>query len=330
MDTFKSFVSKLYRTVNDQSFTDIALGLFRYQALHNPVYSAFIEKLSIPVPEVRRLDQIPFLPISLFKHYDIKTGEWEAETVFRSSGTTANVSSCHSVPNLALYLAHAQTNFEYFFGNVEGYHFLALLPSYLERTGSSLIAMMDHFIKASKSPYSGFYLHDTEKLLVDIAKTKHENRKTILWGVSFALLEMAETYSVDLSHVLIFETGGMKGRAKEITRARLHDVLAGAFRVNNLHSEYGMTELFSQAYTKGGLQFHAPPWMKVLVRDLTDPLHKGLLNESGAINVIDLANRHSIAFIETEDLGIVYGDGSFEILGRVDNSDLRGCNLLLG
>jgi hypothetical protein len=189
--------------------------------------------------------------------------------------------------------------------------------------------MMDYFIRESRSPHSCFYLHQVEKLLEDIEKTRHDHRKTILWGVSFALLDLAEKYQVDLSHLMIFETGGMKGRGKEITRAKLHDVLTSAFQVEHIYSEYGMTELLSQAYTLGGNMFSCPPWMRVLGRDLTDPLEKGLLEQTAGINVIDLANWHSIAFIETEDLGIVHKGGSFEVLGRVDNSDVRGCNLLL-
>lgn len=328
MDTFKSFESNLY-TVNDQSFTDIALDLFRFQAVHNPVYKSFIENLSINIEAVRKLEQVPFLPITFFKHQVIKTGNWQPEITFTSSGTTANVSSQHAVQHLEFYLRHAQHCFEFFFGPLTDYHFLALLPSYLERQGSSLIAMMDHFIKQSKSHYSAFYLYDVQKLLEDLESLRHNSRKTILWGVSFALLDLADKHKVDLTPFMIFETGGMKGRKKEITRAALHETLTNAFHVSKVYSEYGMTELLSQAYTKGSHQFLCPPWMKVIGRELTDPLQKGLLSETGGINVIDLANWHSVAFIETEDLGKVYADGSFEVLGRMDNSDVRGCNLLM-
>ncbi|MEX2231012.1 MAG: acyl transferase, partial [Cyclobacteriaceae bacterium] len=204
---------------------------------------------------------------------------------------------------------------------MEDFHFLALLPSYLERRDSSLVAMLDYFVKKSRSTHSGFYLHNTEKLLDDLEKLKEDGKKTVLWGVSFALLDFAERYNPDLSHCLVFETGGMKGRRQEITRSELHAALAAGFRVEKIFSEYGMTELFSQAYTRGKNAFFTPPWMKILGRDITDPFHKGLLNETGGINVIDFANLNSIAFVETEDIGKVFGDGSFEVLGRLDNSD---------
>ncbi|MEO5603590.1 MAG: hypothetical protein ABIR06_21900 [Cyclobacteriaceae bacterium] len=220
--------------------------------------------------------------------------------------------------------------FEQAFGNIADFQFLALLPSYLERHDSSLVVMMDYFIKRSQSPFSGFYLHDTAKLLLDLEKSKSSGlKKTILWGVTFALLDIAERYQPDLGHCLVFETGGMKGRRQEITRNELHTILGQAFQVEGIYSEYGMTELLSQAYSRGKNAFFCPPWMKIVVRDVTDPMLKGLLNETGGINVIDFANLDSIAFIETDDLGKVYADGSFEIMGRLDNSDVRGCNLLV-
>jgi hypothetical protein len=328
LDTFKSFESKIY-SVNEGSFTDIALELFRFQAIHNPVYKAFIENLRINAANVNRLEQIPFLPITFFKHQRIQTGIWEPEVTFTSSGTTKTRTSSHSIPSLEFYLQHAVKCFESFFGPLRDYHFLALLPSYLERQGSSLIAMMDYFIKKSESGVSGFYLHDIQKLLTDLQLLRNNERKIILWGVSFALLDLAENHQADLSPFMIFETGGMKGRRSEITRGALHETLKKALHVTEIYSEYGMTELMSQAYTKGGNRFITPSWMKVFARDLTDPMQKGLLNESGGINVVDLANYHSVAFIETEDLGRVYEDGSFEVLGRLDNSDIRGCNLLI-
>jgi hypothetical protein len=257
----------------------------------------------------------------------IKSGQWTAQAVFASSGTTGATTSTHHVRDLDFYLSHAEKNFTRFFGPLHDYHFLALLPSYLERKNSSLVAMMDHFIRTSGSPYSGFYLRDTPKLVEDIEKLRSDSRKTILWGVTFALLDLAENHKPDLGHCLVFETGGMKGRRKELTRDELHEVLRTELRVSNVYSEYGMTELLSQAYSLGKA-FQCPPWVKVLGRDVTDPFRKGLLGEICGINVIDLANWHSIAFIETEDLGKVYPDGSFEVLGRFDNSDLRGCNLL--
>jgi phenylacetate-coenzyme A ligase PaaK-like adenylate-forming protein len=328
LDTFKSFESLIY-TVNDQSFDDIALRLFRFQAKHNSVYQDFIQRLAIDADKIRSLKSIPFLPISFFKTHELKSGSWETETTFTSSGTTGSITSVHALYNLQYYLHHAQKCFEYFFGSITDYHFVALLPSYLERSNSSLVAMMNYFIQKSDSEYSGFYLSSTSSLLSDLEKLKKDGKKTILWGVSYALLDLAENQKPDLSHCLIVETGGMKGKRKEITRMELHQILCDGLNVKTIYSEYGMTELLSQSYSKGYEKFYSPPWQKIISRDVTDPFQKGLLNESGGINVIDLANWHSIAFIETEDIGKAFDDGSFEVLGRMDNSDIRGCNLLV-
>jgi hypothetical protein len=328
LETFKSFDSKLY-AVNEESFLDIALELFNFQAVHNPIYEAFIKHLAIPFNSIDSLSKIPFLPISFFKTHTIKTGEWPTQQTFTSSGTTSQIQSVHAIYDVNLYLDHSRRCFEHFFGPLENYHFLALLPSYLERKGSSLIAMMDNFIQRSGSNHSGFYLNDYENLLRKVREIRGDEKKTILWGVSFALLELAEQYEADLSHCFVFETGGMKGRRKEITRQELHEKLKEKLNISYLFSEYGMTELLSQAYSNRDLRFFTPPWMKIICRDLTDPFKKGLLSETGGINVIDFANWRTISFIETEDLGKSYPDGSFEVLGRLDNSDVRGCNLLL-
>jgi hypothetical protein len=328
LETFKSFTSKLY-TVNETSFPDIALEVFHFQALSNPVYKAFIENLGISASSVTTLDQIPFLPISFFKTHTIQSGVWIPETTFTSSGTTnANVSS-HLVADLQFYLEHSRKCFEYFFGPLADYHFLALLPSYLERQGSSLVAMMDYFMRESHSEHSAFYLNDYEGLAAKLDALKNDSRKTILWGVTFALLDLADNYPLDLSHCMVFETGGMKGRRREITRNEVRDIMKSKINVKSLFSEYGMTELLSQAYAAENKALFCPPWMRVLCRDITDPFQKGLLSETGGINVIDLANWQTISFIETEDLGRSYPDGSFEVLGRLDNSDLRGCNLMI-
>jgi hypothetical protein len=328
LETFKSFTPKLY-SVNDTSFQDIALELFHIQAFSNPVYKAFIKNLGWAASGVSSLEQIPFLPISFFKTHSIKTGQWTPETTFTSSGTMKNGASQHSVADLTFYLNHSVRCFEHFFGSVTNYHFLALLPSYLERQGSSLIAMMDYFIRLSDSPHSAFYLNDYAALIEKIGTIKNDSKKTILWGVSFALMDLAEQYELDLSHCLVFETGGMKGRRREITKNELRDTLKAKIGVKSLFSEYGMTELLSQAYSQDNNSFVCPPWMRVICRDITDPQTKGLLSETGGINVIDLANWKTISFIETEDLGKVNSDGSFDVLGRLDNSDLRGCNLLI-
>jgi hypothetical protein len=329
LETFKSFISKIY-SVNEVTFPEIALEVFRYQASFNPIYKAFIGYQGLSVEAVRAVNEIPFLPISFFRSHLIKTGDWAAETAFVSSGTTGTTPSKHLVADLEFYENHAQRCFELFFGPLEGYHFFALLPSYLERKDSSLVAMMDFFIRKSGSPHSAFYLYDYEVLSKKLQAIKNDSRKCILWGVSFALLDLAEQYPRDLSHCLVFETGGMKGRRKEITRNEMHDSLKAGINVKTLFSEYGMTELLSQAYSiHGNTRFICPPWMRVIGRDMTDPFRKGLLSESVGINVVDLANWHTISFIETEDLGKVHEDGSFEVLGRLDNADLRGCNLMI-
>ncbi len=328
MESFKSFNLDLY-SVNEGSFDDIALQLFHFQAENNPVYKQYINNLRVDTGLVSAVGDIPFLPISFFKNHLIKTGAWVPKLNFVSSGTTGQQASRHAVRDLDFYLANSVRCFEFFFGAVENYRFLALLPSYLERRDSSLVAMMDHFIKRSLPNRSGFYLRNISELLEDLQIGRAHDKKTVLWGVTFALLDLAERYHPDLSHCLVFETGGMKGRREEITRPELHKVLTQSFNVEAIYSEYGMTELLSQAYTRGKNAFFCPPWMKIIARDLTDPLEKGLLNETGGINVIDFANLDSIAFLETEDIGKVYSDGSFEILGRLDNSDVRGCNLMV-
>lgn len=328
MDNFKSLKSLLY-TINEQNVSDIALRLFRFQAKHNPVYGKYLDHLRVNPDTITILDSIPFLPISFFKSHSIQTGSWEPETTFTSSGTTGLSTSTHPIAETEFYLEHAERCFVHFFGRLDQYHIFALMPSYLERQGSSLIAMLASFIKKSTSSYSGFYLYDYEKLAHDLSLAKKDNRKIILWGVSFALLDLADQFKLDLSGCIIVETGGMKGRRKEMTRDDLHEQLKNHFNVSQVYSEYGMTELLSQAYTKGGNLFYPSPWMKIVVRETTDPFEKGLVSQGGGLNVIDFANFHSIAFIETEDAGKLHPDGSFEVLGRLDNSDVRGCNLMV-
>ena len=329
MQTFKSFEQILY-TVNDSSFEDIALRLFYEQATRNKVYRDFIGYLGVIPASIDKIENIPFLPIAFFKSHLVLSGEWpNPQIIFTSSGTTGLTTSRHAVPQLSFYLENAKRNFEFFFGPLSDYHILALLPSYLEREGSSLISMVNYFIKESKSGHAGFYLNNDESLLKKIQFLKNDNRKVLFLGVSFALLELAEKYEADLSHCLIMETGGMKGRRKELTREELHEFLQKRFNVKVIHSEYGMTELMSQAYSLGNGLFRSPNWMKVLVRDVNDPFKIEQVGKTGGINIIDLANIYSCAFIETQDLGKALQNGSFEILGRFDNSDIRGCNLLV-
>jgi len=326
LDTFKSFESKIY-SLNDQSFADIALDIFRFQATSNPVYSAFIRNLSVNVDAVNSLVDIPFLPISFFKSHQLQSGQWKPECYFQSSGTTGPQTSRHPIAHLSFYHENTRRCFEQIFGPLHEYYFFALLPSYLERSDSSLISMMNYFIQAGGG---GYYLHDHKKLIADLQQARSDSRKPVLWGVSFALLDLADHGPLDLSHCYVFETGGMKGRRKEIVREALHDRLKAAFGVKSVYSEYGMTELLSQAYTTGGSRFTSPPWMKIMGRELGDPFSRGLLHETAGINVIDLANWQTVSFIETEDIGKVYPDGSFDVLGRMDNTDIRGCNLMIG
>lgn len=328
MNTFKSF-EDLLPTVNAQTFDEIALALFQFQARANTVYASYLKALRLHPEKINHVSEIPFLPIRFFKNYTIKTASWQEETYFSSSGTTGSHSSNHAIYNLSAYLHHTQQIFERNFGSLQQYHLLALLPSYLERGQSSLVAMIDHFIKQTKSPKSGFYLNNYEQLVEDVADLKKTEKKVIVWGVTYALLDVAEKFSPAWQDVLVFETGGMKGRRQEITREALHIQLKSTLRIDKVYSEYGMTELLSQAYTKGGNLFYPSHSMKIIIRDITDPLKKGLLCETGGINVIDLANLRSIAFIETEDLGKIDQNGCFEVLGRSDNSDIRGCNLLV-
>jgi hypothetical protein len=328
LNKFNGFKRKLYE-VNDGSFDDIALELFRFQAVHNRVYAEFLGYLKSNPSEISRVEDIPFLPVSFFKRHAIQTESWNPEVIFTSSGTTGIAPSRHLVYDLSFYLEHSEKCFEHHFGPLTDFVFLALLPSYLEREGSSLIHMMDHFIKSSLSADSGFYLRNTESLLAKIQKLQNLNRKVVIWGVTFALLDLAEQFSIDLSRCIIVETGGMKGRRAEITREEFHQIMKTRLNATRIHSEYGMTELLSQAYSLEGSKFRNPPYMRMIGRDLSDPMHKGVKGDNAGINVIDLANWHSMSFIETEDQGRVYPDGTFEILGRIDNSDVRGCNLMI-
>ena len=309
-------------------FEALALDIFRYQRKNNAVYGAYVEALGVDPSRVERLEAIPFLPIRFFKTHAVKTGDFEPEVVFESSGTTGMVNSRHLVKDLSLYKESFTRAFDLFYGPVSDYCILGLLPSYLERGNSSLVLMVDELIRRSGHAQSGFYLDEYAKLAGLLKELEARQQKTLLIGVSFALLDFAEQYRFPLKHTIIMETGGMKGRRKELIRAELHAILQQAFSVNNIHSEYGMTELLSQAYSKGAGIYHCPPWMKVLLRDDEDPLHV-LRSGAGIVNVIDLANIHSCSFIATDDAGKVYEDGSFEVLGRVDGSDMRGCSLLV-
>jgi len=325
---FKSF-EKVLSTVNENNFEDIALELFKLQAKENKVYKSYLTYLGVNADRISNIEMIPFLPISFFKEHKVMTGEWETETVFLSSTTTGTTPSLHYVNSMRHYLENTEELFFARYSKLTDYHFFALLPSYLERQGSSLVAMVKYFIDRSESKYSAFYLNDTAALIENLAKAIQGDRKVLLLGVSFALMDLAEAHSLDLCGCIVMETGGMKGRREEITREEMHQFLCSRFNVESIHSEYGMTELFSQAYSQGHGYFACSPRMKVLIRELNDPFEILGKAKVGGVNVIDLANIYTCAFVETQDLGRIRQDGNFEILGRIDNADIRGCNLLV-
>ncbi|TDT41825.1 acyl-protein synthetase LuxE [Maribacter spongiicola] len=310
-------------------FLTQALRIFRFQYDNNIVYHDFCTYLNVQPDDVQTLEQIPFLPIEFFKSKDVLSTTDTPEITFTSSGTTGSETSKHFVTNLSLYEQSYLKAFNHFYGDIENYCVLALLPSYLERTGSSLIYMADDLIKKSNHPESGFFLNEYEQLHQLLLQLQKTDTKILIIGVSFALLEFTEQYQMSLHNTIVMETGGMKGRRKEIVRQELHELLSTGFGVQNIHSEYGMTELLSQAYSKGNGVFDCPAWMKILVRDTEDPLSYLNNGKSGGINVIDLANINSCSFIATQDLGKINQDGTFEIIGRFDNSDIRGCNLMV-
>jgi phenylacetate-coenzyme A ligase PaaK-like adenylate-forming protein len=312
-----------------EAFDTRALEIFKFQYTNNRVYRQFCDLLDTTPAEVKRVHEIPFLPIEFFKTHKVVSAGAPSEKIFTSSGTTGQSASKHHVTDLTVYVESFRRGFEHFYGSVEDYAVLALLPSYLEREGSSLIYMADDLIKKSKNPHSGFYLHDLDALKKKIELLEHQEQKILLIGVSFALLDLVEKFKFKLKHTIIMETGGMKGRRKEMIRAELHQVLKAGFGVEKIHSEYGMTELLSQAYSAGNGIFECPPWMKVIIRDAEDALSLLPEGKSGGINVIDLANFNSCSFIATQDLGKDLGGGKIEILGRFDNSDIRGCNLMV-
>jgi phenylacetate-coenzyme A ligase PaaK-like adenylate-forming protein len=318
-------------SINDQNdFWDTALQVFKYQFDKNDVYHQFVEGLGKEHSKVKNQTEIPFLPIEFFRTQKIISGDYPVEMVFESSGTTGAEPGRHFVYDLSLYEESFIKAFSLFYGDPGEYLICALLPSYTERKGSSLVYMADKLIGRSMHNRSGFYKSDTDELIHTLKKAKGEKQKTLLLGVSFALFDLAEKQSPDLSGFIVMETGGMKGRRKELTRPELHTILKEKFNVPSIHSEYGMTELMSQSYSKGEGIFYSPPWMKVLIRDPHDPLsvytEPGL---TGGINIIDMANINSCSFIATDDLGRLHDDGGFEVLGRFDSSDIRGCNLMV-
>ncbi len=320
----------IFSIQTDAVFVQAALQTFGYQYQHNQVYQRFCTLLGRTPDKVRQLTDIPFLPIEFFKSEAVYCGNERPSTVFTSSGTTGSQTSRHYVKDLAVYQQSFRQGFADFYGDIEEYTVLALLPSYLERTGSSLITMVADLIERSGSADSGFYLNEYDLLAKKLTSLDRSGRKVLLIGVSFALLDLVETHRFQLKNTIVMETGGMKGRRKELIREELHAILCEGFGVEHIHSEYGMTELLSQAYSAGSGLYESVRWLKVLIRDTNDALSYQRPLKTGGINLIDLANIHSCSFIATQDLGRLHPDGRFEVLGRFDNADIRGCNLLIG
>ena len=319
----------VFNIQNQSDFKTCALQVFRHQFKNNAIYRSFCDLLYIHSSDVKEIEEIPFLPIQFFKSHAVLSSTQAVKETFTSSGTTGSSVSKHMVTDLSWYTKSYTKGFEYFYGPIEEYTVLGLLPNYLERDGSSLIYMVDDFIKKSNKPSSGFYLNNLTELSKTLIALDKKGEKVLLIGVTFALLDLIERQQFKLQNTIIMETGGMKGRRKEIIRNELHEILCAGFGVSKIHSEYGMTELLSQGYSSGDGVFDCPPWMKILARDTEDALTMVGTNKTGGLNVIDLANYNSCSFIATQDLGKVDNNGSFEVLGRFDHSDIRGCNLMV-
>jgi phenylacetate-coenzyme A ligase PaaK-like adenylate-forming protein len=319
----------LFSITSEDTFHTLALDVFKFQFENNPVYRSFCDLLYKNPSDIHHIADIPFLPIQFFKSHHILSSKTPIEDTFSSSGTTGSITSKHYVTDLSIYEASFRKGFHEFYGNISDYVILALLPNYLERKGSSLVYMVHDMIQQSQHPQSGFYLNDLTALKEQLITLDSEGKKVLLIGVSFALLDLVEQYEFNLKNTIVMETGGMKGRRKELVRDELHHILKQGFGVSQIHSEYGMTELLSQAYSMGNGRFKCPNWMRILTRDPEDALTLQGYQKTGGINVIDLANMNSCSFIATQDLGRVYEDHSFEIIGRFDSSDIRGCNLIV-
>lgn len=324
-----NFEDSVFKITDSGLLNEVSLQIFHFQYENNSVYREYVNLLKTDVSKILEINQIPFLPIRFFKSRIIKTGKWEEQIIFTSSGTSGNQTSKHFVRELSLYEKSFLNGFKHFYGDPKEFVILALLPSYLEREGSSLIYMTEKLIHLTQKKESGFFLNETDQLFELLKVLENKNQKTILLGVSFALLDFCEKYSIDLKNTMVMETGGMKGRRQEITRNELHSVYKKFLHIENVHSEYGMTELLSQAYSKGDGKFNCPPWMKIIVTNINDPREILSIGKTGRINIVDLANIDSCAFISSDDMGKINSDGSFEISGRIDQSDVRGCNLLV-
>ena len=324
-----SLEDSVFTITSQKDFIKVTLKVFRHQYANNSAYREFCNHLNRTPDNVKTLDKIPFLPIQFFKSHKILSSKDEIKATFTSSGTTGQTTSNHFVTDLSIYERSYNQAFRLFYGDISNYTVLALLPSYLEREGSSLIYMVNDLIVQSNNPNSGFYLNDLDALLLKLKELENNGEQILLIGVTYALLDILEKGKIQLKNTIIMETGGMKGRRKELIREELHQILTDGFGVQNIHSEYGMTELLSQAYSLGNGVFECPPWMQVLIRDPEDALTYKKKGNTGGINVIDLANINSCSFIATQDLGKKYDNQTFEVLGRFDHSDIRGCNLMV-
>lgn len=331
----KELEERVFSLDNDQDFEALGIEIFKHQAREVPVYREFVRLLRVNPNQVKSLQEIPFLPIEFFKSQKVFwPNDQVPEVIFTSSGTTGMQTSQHGVFKKELYEKSYNLAFQQFYGNPQDLVILALLPNYQERTGSSLIFMVDDLLKQSKQPESGYFLYNHEELAQTLLKLKDSGKKVLLIGVSFALLDFVEKHPLNFPELIVMETGGMKGKRKELIREELHEILKKGFGVASIHSEYGMTELLSQAYSSGQGIFSTPPWMKIFIRDIHDHFSQLPIGKTGGINVIDLANLYSCSFIATQDLGKLKSEGdgktsTFEILGRFDHSDIRGCNLMV-
>ena len=321
---------KLFSLRSEEDFNTFSIEIFNFQYLNNKIYSAFVKQFNIEPSSVKQYSQIPFLPVEFFKTHDVICGKKKtSDIIFTSSSTTSQIPSQHIVSDISVYEKSFLKGFEFFYGSPKDYAIIALLPNYLERKGSSLVYMFEKLIQLSGNPKSGFFLEDYTKLKSVVSDLKKSNQKTLLIGVTYALLNLAEQDCKLNDNFTVMETGGMKGRRNELLKEELHAILKEKLNATNIHSEYGMTELLSQAYSKGNGLFDCPPWMRVLVRDTEDPLSFVKENKTGGLNIIDLANINSCSFIATQDLGRIKSNGQFELMGRFDNSDIRGCNLMV-
>ena len=325
-----SLAEKIFDVSNEWQFNDLALEIFQFQFTNNPVYKSWCESLNRTPANVKHLNQVPFLPVEFFKNFSVKSWQGDPIITFSSSGTTGQITSQHQVADTYIYERSLTMGFQLEYGKPSDWIIIGLLPAYLERPGSSLVYMTEILIRESGQRESGFYLNNYEELAHLLKRLKEDNRKVWLIGVSFALLDLAEKQPEVWEKLVVVETGGMKGRRKEMIRTDLHETIQSNWQIPRLHSEYGMTELFSQAWMNDSGRFHTPPWMKVMIRETDDPFSYAENGKTGGINVVDFANLDSCAFISTSDLGKKFDDETFDVLGRFDHSDVRGCNLMVG